>query len=167
MFPYPSGSLHLGHLRVYCTADVLCRYQSMTGRITLQPMGWDAFGLPAENAAIDHGVLPASWTKQNIDCMRQQFDSTMLLALDKSRELSTCDPSYYRWTQWLFLQLYKAGLAYHRSAFVNWDPVDQTVLADELIDTQGKSWRSGAVVERRPLRQWYFRTTLYSKVSVL
>ncbi|CAL8091508.1 unnamed protein product [Calicophoron daubneyi] len=163
MFPYPSGNLHLGHLRVYTVSDVLFRYKCMKGLTTLQPMGWDAFGLPAENAAIDRDIPPQTWTKRNIHRMREQMNSTMLLGLDWSRELSTCDPAYYKWTQWIFLKLYEAGLAYHRSAFVNWDPVDQTVLADELVDTEGKSWRSGAVVVRRPLRQWYFRTTNYSK----
>ncbi|KAF5398474.1 Leucyl tRNA synthetase, partial [Paragonimus heterotremus] len=163
MFPYPSGHLHLGHLRVYTVADVLYRYQSMRGMIVLQPMGWDAFGLPAENAAIDRSVSPLNWTKTNISYMRDQMESTMLLGLDWSRELSTCSEEYYRWTQWLFLKLYQAGLAYHRLAFVNWDPVDHTVLADELIDAEGRSWRSGAVVERRLLRQWFFRTTVYSE----
>ncbi|KAF6773120.1 hypothetical protein AHF37_10944 [Paragonimus kellicotti] len=163
MFPYPSGHLHLGHLRVYTVADVLYRYQSMRGMVVLQPMGWDAFGLPAENAAIDRSVSPLNWTKTNIRYMRDQMESTMLLGLDWSRELSTCSEEYYRWTQWLFLKLYQAGLAYHRLAFVNWDPVDHTVLADELIDAEGRSWRSGALVERRLLRQWFFRTTVYSE----
>ncbi|KAA3681315.1 leucyl-tRNA synthetase [Paragonimus westermani] len=164
MFPYPSGHLHLGHLRVYTVADVLYRYQSMRGMVVLQPMGWDAFGLPAENAAIDRSVSPLNWTKTNISHMRDQMESTMLLGLDWSRELSTCNEEYYRWTQWLFLKLYQAGLAYHRLAFVNWDPVDHTVLADELVDAEGRSWRSGALVERRLLRQWFFRTTVYSEV---
>ncbi|KAF8566040.1 hypothetical protein P879_02191 [Paragonimus westermani] len=163
MFPYPSGHLHLGHLRVYTVADVLYRYQSMRGMVVLQPMGWDAFGLPAENAAIDRSVSPLNWTKTNISHMRDQMESTMLLGLDWSRELSTCNEEYYRWTQWLFLKLYQAGLAYHRLAFVNWDPVDHTVLADELVDAEGRSWRSGALVERRLLRQWFFRTTVYSE----
>ncbi|KAG5450113.1 putative leucine--tRNA ligase, mitochondrial, partial [Clonorchis sinensis] len=163
MFPYPSGTLHLGHLRVYTVADALSRYRAMRGNIVLQPMGWDAFGLPAENAAIDKEVSPEVWTERNIAHMRGQMESTMLLGLDWSREINTSSADYYRWTQWLFLKLYKAGLAYQRYAFVNWDPVDQTVLADELIDAEGRSWRSGAVVERRPLRQWYFRTTVYSK----
>ncbi|OON23131.1 putative leucine--tRNA ligase, partial [Opisthorchis viverrini] len=163
MFPYPSGTLHLGHLRVYTVADALSRYRAMRGNIVLQPMGWDAFGLPAENAAIDKEVSPEIWTERNIAHMREQMESTMLLGLDWSREINTSSADYYRWTQWLFLKLYEAGLAYQRFAFVNWDPVDQTVLADELIDAEGRSWRSGAVVERRPLRQWYFRTTVYSK----
>ncbi|CAH8499257.1 unnamed protein product [Schistosoma haematobium] len=163
MFPYPSGSLHMGHLRVYTVSDVLTRYKTMSGELTICPMGWDSFGLPAENAAIDRSENPLNWTRKNILTMKQQINETMSLAVDWSRELSTCDPNYYKWTQWLFLKLYQSGMAYHRPAYVNWDPIDQTVLADELIDSQGCSWRSGAKVERRPLRQWFFRTTAYSE----
>ncbi|CAH8499147.1 unnamed protein product [Schistosoma margrebowiei] len=163
MFPYPSGSLHMGHLRVYTVSDVLTRYKTMSGELTICPMGWDSFGLPAENAAIDRSENPLNWTRKNILTMKQQINETMSLAVDWSRELSTCDPNYYKWTQWLFLKLYQSGMAYHRLAYVNWDPIDQTVLADELIDSQGCSWRSGAKVERRPLRQWFFRTTAYSE----
>ncbi|KAK4469665.1 hypothetical protein MN116_006613 [Schistosoma mekongi] len=163
MFPYPSGSLHMGHLRVYTVSDVLTRYKTMSGELTICPMGWDSFGLPAENAAIDRNEHPLNWTRKNIMSMKQQMNETMSLAVDWSRELSTCDPNYYKWTQWLFLKLYQSDLVYHRPAYVNWDPIDKTVLADELIDSQGCSWRSGAKVERRPLRQWFFRTTVYSK----
>nr|CAH8838380.1 unnamed protein product [Trichobilharzia regenti] len=163
MFPYPSGSLHMGHLRVYTVSDVLARYKMMCGEATIYPMGWDSFGLPAENAAIDRDEFPLDWTNKNILSMKQQMNETMSLTVDWSRELSTCDPNYYKWTQWIFLKLFQSGLAYHRSAYVNWDPIDKTVLADELIDSQGRSWRSGAKVERRPLRQWFFRTTAYSK----
>ncbi|KAH8859259.1 Leucine--tRNA ligase [Schistosoma japonicum] len=163
MFPYPSGSLHMGHLRVYTVSDVLTRYKTMSGELTICPMGWDSFGLPAENAAIDHNEHPLNWTRKNIMSMKQQINETMSLAVDWSRELSTCDPNYYKWTQWLFLKLYQSDLAYHRPAYVNWDPIDKTVLADELIDNQGCSWRSGAKVERRPLRQWFLRTTVYSE----
>ncbi|CAH8472065.1 unnamed protein product [Schistosoma turkestanicum] len=163
MFPYPSGILHMGHLRVYTVSDVLARYKTMSGELTICPMGWDSFGLPAENAAIDRNENPSNWTKNNILSMKQQINETMCLSIDWSRELSTCDPVYYKWTQWIFLKLYQSGLAYHRLAYVNWDPIDQTVLADELIDNQGCSWRSGAKVVRRPLRQWFFRITAYSE----
>ncbi|TNN12560.1 putative leucine--tRNA ligase [Schistosoma japonicum] len=135
----------------------------MSGELTICPMGWDSFGLPAENAAIDRNEHPLNWTRKNIMSMKQQINETMSLSVDWSRELSTCDPNYYKWTQWLFLKLYQSDLAYHRPAYVNWDPIDKTVLADELIDNQGCSWRSGAKVERRPLRQWFFRTTVYSE----
>ncbi|VDM03075.1 unnamed protein product [Schistocephalus solidus] len=165
MFPYPSGRLHMGHLRVYTVADVLARYYRSRNHTVIFPMGWDAFGLPAENAAIDRSILPSVWTSDNINSMREQLTRDMLLSLDWTRELSTCDPSYYKWTQWLFIKLYKAGLAYRRLAIVNWDPVDQTVLANELVDAEGKSWRSGAVVMKRVMRQWYFRTLAYSKVG--
>uniref|UniRef100_A0A0X3NJV4 leucine--tRNA ligase n=1 Tax=Schistocephalus solidus TaxID=70667 RepID=A0A0X3NJV4_SCHSO len=166
MFPYPSGRLHMGHLRVYTVADVLARYYRSRNHTVIFPMGWDAFGLPAENAAIDRSILPSVWTSDNINSMREQLTRDMLLSLDWTRELSTCDPSYYKWTQWLFIKLYKAGLAYRRLAIVNWDPVDQTVLANELVDAEGKSWRSGAVVMKRVMRQWYFRTLAYSKSLV-
>ncbi|VEL20033.1 unnamed protein product [Protopolystoma xenopodis] len=157
MFPYPSGNLHMGHLRVYTVADVLARFYRLLGYSVIQPMGWDSFGLPAENAAIDKGALPKEWT------YKSQFDSDMLLSINWDKELSTCDPNYYKWTQYIFTQLFHRGLAYQRFAKVNWDPVDETVLADELVDNDGRSWRSGAVVERKSLRQWYFRTSLYSQ----
>ncbi|BHF57977.1 Belongs to the class-I aminoacyl-tRNA synthetase [Sparganum proliferum] len=166
MFPYPSGRLHMGHLRVYTVADVLARYYRSRGHTVIFPMGWDAFGLPAENAAIDRSILPSVWTSDNIRSMREQLTRDMLLSIDWTRELSTCYPDYYKWTQWLFIKLYKAGLAYRRLAVVNWDPVDQTVLANELVDAEGRSWRSGAMVTKRIMRQWYFRTQAYSKSLV-
>ncbi|VDD76933.1 unnamed protein product [Mesocestoides corti] len=163
MFPYPSGRLHMGHLRVYTITDVLVRYYQSLGHEVIFPMGWDAFGLPAENAAIDRRVLPDQWTHENIQNMRKQLTTDMSLSVDWTREFATCDPDYYKWTQWLFIKLFNAGLAYRRLAEVNWDPVDKTVLANELIDAEGRSWRSGAVVERRVMRQWYFRTLAYSE----
>jgi len=160
MFPYPSGYLHMGHVRNYTLGDVIARYQRMLGKNVLQPMGWDAFGLPAENAAIQHKVPPAEWTYKNIDYMRKQF-KRLGLAYDWSREFATCDPSYYRWEQWFFLQLYKKGLVYKKNAEVNWDPVDQTVLANEQV-VDGRGWRSGAIVERREIPQWFFKITAYA-----
>lgn len=160
MFPYPSGSLHMGHVRVYTISDALSRYQRLRGHPTLHPMGWDAFGLPAENAAIERAIPPAIWTHSNISQMRTQLESLSLL-IDWDRTVTTCEESYYRWTQWLFLRLFKKGLAYRRKAEVNWDPVDETVLADEQVDSQGISWRSGAKVEKRPLTQWFLRITQY------
>jgi leucyl-tRNA synthetase len=162
MFPYPSGNLHMGHVRNYTITDVIARVHRMQGYRVLHPMGWDAFGLPAENAAIDRGVHPAQWTYQNIDQMRQQLQR-LGLSYDWNREVATCSPDYYRWTQWLFLEFYKAGLAYQKEAAVNWDPIDQTVLANEQVDSQGRSWRSGAIVERRLLRQWFLKITDYAE----
>lgn len=159
MFPYPSGRLHMGHVRVYTIGDVISRYQRMLGKNVMQPMGWDAFGLPAENAAIQHKTPPAEWTYQNIDLMRQRM-IRLGLGYDWSRELTTCDPSYYRWEQWFFLQLYKKGLVYKKNAEVNWDPVDQTVLANEQV-VNGRGWRSGALVERREIPQWFIKITAY------
>jgi leucyl-tRNA synthetase len=162
MFPYPSGSLHMGHVRNYVISDVVARHQRMRGRSVLHPMGWDAFGLPAENAAIERGVNPAEWTERNIAQMRQQLER-LGLSIDWSREVTTCQPDYYRWTQWLFLQFWEAGLAYRKEATVNWDPIDETVLANEQVDGEGRSWRSGAVVEQRKLRQWFLKITAYAE----
>ncbi|MBF2058289.1 MAG: leucine--tRNA ligase [Cyanobacterium sp. T60_A2020_053] len=162
MFPYPSGKLHMGHVRNYVITDVIARFQRMKGHRVLHPMGWDAFGLPAENAAIDRGIPPAKWTYENIEQMRTQLQQ-LGLSIDWSREVATCSPEYYRWTQWLFLQFYQGGLAYQKEAAVNWDPIDQTVLANEQVDADGYSWRSGAKVERKLLRQWFFKITDYAE----
>ncbi len=162
MFPYPSGSLHMGHVRNYTITDVIARLKRMQGYRVLHPMGWDAFGLPAENAAIDRGIPPAEWTYQNMAQMKQQLQQ-LGLSIDWDREVGTCSPDYYRWTQWLFLQFYQAGLAYQKEAAVNWDPIDQTVLANEQVDSEGKSWRSGAKVERKLLRQWFLKITDYAE----
>ncbi|MCU0523651.1 MAG: leucine--tRNA ligase [Elainella sp. Prado103] len=161
MFPYPSGNLHMGHVRNYTITDVIARVRQMQGYRVLHPMGWDAFGLPAENAAIDRGVHPAQWTYQNIAQMRGQLQR-LGLSYDWQREVTTCSPDYYRWTQWIFLEFLKAGLAYQKEAAVNWDPIDQTVLANEQVDSEGRSWRSGAKVERRLLKQWFFKITAYA-----
>lgn len=161
MFPYPSGNLHMGHVRVYTIVDVIARIRRMQGYRVLNPMGWDAFGLPAENAAIERGIHPAKWTYQNIDQMRQQLDQ-LGISFDWNREVTTCSPDYYRWTQWIFLQFFQAGLAYQKEATVNWDPIDQTVLANEQVDSEGRSWRSGAKVERKQLRQWFLKITDYA-----
>ena len=160
MLPYPSGRLHMGHVRNYTIGDVISRYQRMQGRNVLQPMGWDAFGLPAENAAIKRGVPPAEWTYQNIDHMRRQLQR-MGYGYDWSREVTTCSPSYYRWEQQMFTRLLERGLVYRASAVVNWDPVDQTVLANEQV-VEGRGWRSGAKVERREIPQWFLRITDYA-----
>jgi leucyl-tRNA synthetase len=160
MFPYPSGRLHMGHVRNYTIGDVVSRYQRMLGKNVMQPMGWDAFGLPAEGAAIKHGLPPAQWTRENIDYMRAQLQS-LGFAYDWARELATCDKDYYRWEQWFFTRLLAKGLAYKKLAVVNWDPIDQTVLANEQV-IDGKGWRSGAVVERREIPQWFLRITDYA-----
>jgi leucyl-tRNA synthetase len=162
MFPYPSGSLHMGHVRNYTITDVIARLKRMQGYRVLQPMGWDAFGLPAENAAIDRGVPPTKWTYQNIEQMRQQLQR-LGLSIDWEREVATCSPDYYKWTQWIFLQFLSSGLAYQKEAAVNWDPIDQTVLANEQVDSEGRSWRSGAIVERKLLRQWFLKITDYAE----
>ncbi len=161
MFPYPSGRLHMGHVRNYTIGDVISRYQRMNGKNVLQPMGWDAFGLPAENAAHKNKVPPANWTYENIDYMRGQL-KRLGFGYDWSRELATCRPEYYRWEQWLFTRLLKKGLVYKKMAHVNWDPVDQTVLANEQV-IDGRGWRSGALVERREIDQWFMRITDYAE----
>ncbi len=161
MFPYPSGKLHMGHVRNYTIGDVISRFYRMQGETVLQPMGWDAFGLPAENAAIAHQVAPAAWTFDNINYMKGQLKS-LGLSIDWSREIATCTPEYYRWEQWLFVQLYKKGLIYRKLSTVNWDPVDQTVLANEQV-IDGRGWRSGALVEKRDIPMYYFRITDYAQ----
>ena len=161
MFPYPSGRLHVGHVRNYTIGDVIARYQRMQGRNVLHPMGWDAFGLPAENAAIANGTAPAAWTYDNIAHMRRQLQA-LGFSFDWHRELTTCDPAYYRWEQWFFTRLYEKGLVYKKMATVNWDPVDQTVLANEQV-IDGRGWRSGAAVERREIPQWFLRITAYAE----
>ncbi|MBX2886652.1 MAG: leucine--tRNA ligase [Granulosicoccus sp.] len=161
MFPYPSGKLHMGHVRNYSIGDVISRYKRMKGFNVLQPMGWDAFGLPAENAAIQNSVPPAKWTYENIQYMKTQLKS-LGFGYDWSRELATCTPEYYRWEQWFFTQLVEKGLAYKKMAIVNWDPVEQTVLANEQVDAEGRGWRSGALVERREIPQWFIKITQYA-----
>jgi len=160
MFPYPSGRLHMGHVRNYTIGDVIARHQRMLGRNVLQPMGWDAFGLPAENAAMAKGVAPAAWTWDNIAYMRRQLQS-LGFGIDWSRELATCQPEYYRWNQWLFLRLLEQGLVYQTTGTVNWDPIDQTVLANEQV-IDGRGWRTGAVVEKREIPMYYMRITAYA-----
>ncbi len=160
MFPYPSGQLHMGHVRNYTIGDVLSRFMRMQGKNVLQPMGWDAFGLPAENAAIKNQVAPGKWTRENIQYMRKQLQQ-LGLAYDWNREIATCDADYYRWEQWLFVKLLKKGLVYKKNAIVNWDPVDQTVLANEQV-IDGRGWRSGALVERREIPQWFLKITAYA-----
>ncbi len=160
MFPYPSGKLHMGHVRVFTISDVIARYQRMQGKHVLQPMGWDAFGMPAENAAIKHGVPPAEWTYKNIEEMRGQLDR-LGYGYDWSREVTTCRPEYYRWEQWLFTKMFEKGLVYRKNSVVNWDPVDQTVLANEQV-IDGRGWRSDALVERREIPQWFMKTTAYA-----
>src|SRR6516162_1373198 len=160
MLPYPSGRLHMGHVRNYTIGDVLSRFLRMQGYNVLQPMGWDAFGLPAENAAISNGVPPAKWTRENIAHMRAQFKS-LGFAIDWSREIATCDPAYYRWNQWLFLRMLEKGLAYRKTGVVNWDPADQTVLANEQV-IEGRGWRTGALIEKREIPMYYLNITRYA-----
>ena len=160
MFPYPSGRLHMGHVRNYTIGDVLSRFMRMNGKNVLQPMGWDAFGLPAENAAMANGVPPAKWTLDNIAYMKMQLKS-LGFALDWSRELATCDPKYYRWNQWLFLRMLEKGIAYQKTGVVNWDPMDQTVLANEQV-IDGRGWRTGALIEKREIPMYYLKITAYA-----
>src|SRR5687767_4010650 len=160
MFPYPSGRIHMGHVRVYAIGDVLARYKWMRGFNVLHPMGWDAFGMPAENAAIEHGVHPAIWTYENIDNMRAQLRK-MGISYDWERELATCDPSYYRWEQLVFIRMLERGLAYRKRSTVNWCPGCQTVLANEQVEA-GRCWRCDSVVEKRDIDGWYFKITAYA-----
>ncbi len=161
MFPYPSGKLHMGHVRNYTISDVIARYQRMLGKNVLHPMGWDAFGLPAENAAIQNKTAPAQWTYANSDHMRDQLKQ-LGFGFDWSRELATCKPDYYKWEQWFFTRLYEKGLVYKKMSAVNWDPVDQTVLANEQV-IDGRGWRSGALVERKEIPQWFIKITDYAE----
>ena len=161
MFPYPSGSIHMGHVRNYTIGDTISRFQRMLGKNVMQPMGWDAFGLPAENAAIKNKVSPSDWTEQNISSMKLQLQR-MGFAYDWKREFATCSPDYYKWEQWFFLQLLEKGLVYQEEAEVNWDPIDETVLANEQV-IDGKGWRSGAEVEKRRLKQWFLKITDYAE----
>jgi len=161
MFPYPSGKLHMGHVRNYTIGDVIARYQRMQGKNVLQPMGWDAFGMPAENAAMKNNVAPAKWTYENIAYMKTQLRS-LGLGVDWSREITTCKPDYYRWEQWLFTRLFEKGVIYRKNGTVNWDPVDQTVLANEQV-IDGRGWRSGALIEKREIPMYYFKITAYAE----
>jgi leucyl-tRNA synthetase len=160
MLPYPSGKLHMGHVRNYTINDALYHFMRMKGYNVLMPMGWDAFGLPAENAAMANKVAPAKWTRENIAYMKKQCQP-MGWAIDWTREIATCDPSYYRWNQWFFLRMWEKGLVYKKSGVVNWDPVDMTVLANEQV-IDGKGWRTGATVEKREIPMWYMRITQYA-----
>lgn len=161
MFPYPSGKLHMGHVRNYTLGDVVARYQRLQGKNVLQPIGWDAFGLPAENAAIQHKTAPAAWTYDNIKYMREQLNR-LGFGYDWKREIATCHPEYYRWEQWFFTKLYEKGLVYKKNATVNWDPIDQTVLANEQV-IDGRGWRSGALVEQKEIPQWFIKITAYAE----
>lgn len=160
MFPYPSGRIHMGHVRNYTLGDLVARYKRARGFNVLHPMGWDAFGLPAENAAIENSTHPAKWTRHNIESMRSQLQ-TMGLSYDWNRELATCDPNYYRHEQKMFLDFLKEGLVYRKESWVNWDPMENTVLANEQV-IDGKGWRSGAAVEKRQLSQWFLKITAFA-----
>jgi leucyl-tRNA synthetase len=161
MFPYPSGKIHMGHVRNYTIGDVLARYKSLQGYNVLHPMGWDSFGMPAENAARQNDLDPKSWTQSNISNMKRQLKK-LGLSVDWDREISTCTPEYYKHQQKFFLELYDKGLVYRKEQYVNWDPIDQTVLANEQV-IDGKGWRSGANIERKKLNQWFFKITKFSK----
>mgnify|MGYP001223948157 CR=1 FL=1 len=161
MFPYPSGNIHMGHVRNYVIGDICARYHKLKGDEVIHPMGWDAFGLPAENAAIQFNTHPKDWTLNNIKKMKEQLQK-LDLDLDWERELATCNEDYYKYQQELFIDLFKAGLAYKKDALVNWDPVDQTVLANEQV-IDGKGWRTGAIVEKKNLSQWFFKITKYAE----
>ena len=161
MFPYPSGKIHMGHVRNYTMGDVVARYKRHKGYNVLHPMGWDAFGMPAENAAIENDIHPATWTYKNISDMKSQL-KPMGLSIDWSREFATCDEEYYKFQQEMFLDMLKKDLVYRKKSLVNWDPVDKTVLANEQVES-GKGWRSGAIVEKKELNQWFFKITKYSK----
>src|ERR1044071_1535714 len=161
MRPYPSGKLHMGHVRNYTINDVMARYMRMRGYNVLMPMGWDAFGLPAENAAIEKKIAPAVWTRANIAEMKAQM-RPLGLAIDWSREIATCDVEYYRWNQWFFLQMLEHGIAYKKTQVVNWDPVDHTVLANEQV-IDGRGWRTGAIVEKRQIPGYYLAITRYAE----
>ena len=162
MFPYPSGSLHMGHVRNYVITDVIARMKKMCGYDVLHPMGWDAFGLPAENAAMERGIDASTWTTKNIGQMKEQL-KRLGLSIDWNKEITTCEEEYYKWTQDLFIKLYNDDLAYQKKATVNWDPIDKTVLANEQVDSDGRSWRSGALVEKRELKQWFLKITDYAE----
>lgn len=161
MFPYPSGKLHMGHVRNYTIGDVLSRFKLLNGFNVMQPMGWDAFGMPAENAAMKNNVAPAAWTYDNIEYMKTQLKS-LGFAIDWARETATCKPEYYRWEQWLFTKLFEKGIVYRKNGTVNWDPVDQTVLANEQV-IDGRGWRSGALIEKREIPMYYFKITDYAE----
>ena len=161
MFPYPSGKIHMGHVRNYAIGDVIARYKHMRGVNVLHPMGWDSFGLPAENAAIKNKVHPAKWTYENIESMKKQLNR-MGLSYDWDREVTTCSPEYYKWNQWFFLKLYEKGLAYKKASYVNWCPSCATVLANEQV-IDGKCWRCDSDVVQKELEQWFFRITAYAE----
>ena len=161
MFPYPSGRLHMGHVRNYSIGDVIARFQKMQGKNVLQPIGWDAFGLPAENAALKNNTPPAKWTYENIGYMKNQL-TRLGFGYDWSREIATCNPKYYKWEQWLFVKLFEKGLVYKKNSLVNWDPVDQTVLANEQV-IDGRGWRSDALIEKKEIAQWFMKITNYAE----